>query len=123
MFYILVFVVASVLGLYVVVGLCWCILGAVLNPEVFLPYAAAAVTFISFCVFKVTNAIQTWKDMLREIIELVTVKMEFMLTETLDRCMTKLQQTLPGNLTNIGANLASGRYMHALAQTPIGPVL
>jgi hypothetical protein len=33
---------------YFTLGIVWCILGAILNPNLFLPYASAATTFIVF---------------------------------------------------------------------------
>ncbi len=59
-FYIVVHFLGSIIGCYVIIGLCWCLLGAILNPEVFLPYAAASATFIVFCGQKIKSMVNTW---------------------------------------------------------------
>ena len=59
-FYVLILVIAGLCCGYVILGSCWCILGAVLNPEVFLPYAAAAATGYSFAILKVRGAFQNF---------------------------------------------------------------
>ena len=66
-FYCLILFIASIGVGYIMLGTCWCILGAVLNPEVFLPYAAAAATGYSFAILKVRGAIQNWKAIFTEI--------------------------------------------------------
>jgi hypothetical protein len=37
---------------YIVLGLVWCILGAILNPTYFLPYATGAATFVTVMMAK-----------------------------------------------------------------------
>ncbi len=55
-FYVLLLSIFGIVGAYIVICLCWCILGAVLNPEIFLPYAAAAATFLGFIAYKLSAA-------------------------------------------------------------------
>ena len=126
-FYVLIYFVAALCSGYVIIGLCWCILGAVLNPEIFLPYAAAAATFISFILLKIKNAVNNWESILREITEIMTARMNFMLHEMLDRVIGKIKfdgaKEMIGEAGSMGAALASGRYMYALQKTPLGDVM
>ena len=46
---------------YICLVLCWCLLGAILNPDQFLPHAAAAGTFIVFSKSKYEK-LKTFRD-------------------------------------------------------------
>ena len=91
-FYVVLYFLAACIGGYIVIGLCWCILGAVLNPEIFLPYAAASGTLISFVTLKTLGAFRMFKDMLREIVTILTSKMKTMLDGMLSKVI--------GNISN-----------------------
>ena len=113
-YYIVVFDVAA-MGMWIIIALMWSILGAVLNPEVMLPKATATVTFVSVIMMKIKSTKQIISELLREITDMVSSKMEFMLTQSLDRVIGQIQGTLPGDANSVGNALASGRYMNALA--------
>ena len=140
-FYCLILFIASIGVGYIILGTCWCILGAVLNPEVFLPYAAAAATGYSFAILKVRGAIQNWKAIFTEITTIMKQRLEQQLTSQIDKVVARTRaaasstlaqigtsvdeigqqvqevQSQVQNGTSIGAALASGRYMYALQQT------
>ena len=62
-----------------------------LNPEVNLPMAAAALVFISFCLVKITSAVLLYDDILQEITDILIVNMKRMLNDTLEKIIEKLQ--------------------------------
>ena len=84
-------VLGAMIGGYVILGLCWCILGAVLNPEVFLPYAAASATFIVFVLGKLKSSVTLWREVLDEIVRFLTEKLRGMLTGMLDKVMGNIK--------------------------------
>ena len=88
-----------------------------LNPEVNLPMAAAALVFISFCLVKITSAVLLYDDILQEITDILIVNMKRMLNDTLEKIIEKLQNKGFGQ---IGAAIARGRYVHALNKTTLG---
>jgi hypothetical protein len=88
----------AICGGYIIVGLSWCILGAVLNPEVFLPYAAASATFITFCLAKLKSIMTMWREILREIIEFLTTKMKGMLSNMLDKVIGGIKGNSVGSI-------------------------
>ena len=107
-------------GGYVILCLCWCILGAVLNPEVFLPYAAASATFIVFVLGKLKSSVTLWREVLDEIVTFLTERLKGMLSGMLDKVIGNIKNNSIGN---IGQALASGRYMDAINKTPLGAVM
>jgi hypothetical protein len=76
---------------YVVICLCWCILGAVLNPEVFLPFAAAAATFIIFIFMKISSSITLVREVMRELVSEISNRMKSMLNNMLDKVISTVQ--------------------------------
>jgi hypothetical protein len=76
---------------YIVVCLCWCILGAVLNPELFLPFAAAAVTFVLFIMTKTLESVSLLQAILVMMVEEITLKMKLMLEGMLEKIIAKIQ--------------------------------
>jgi hypothetical protein len=56
---------------YIALVLVWCILGAVLNPDVFLPYAAAAATLVTFATSKVRQLTKLRSTLLRRVVDAV----------------------------------------------------
>ncbi len=57
-----------------------------------------------------------WREILREIIRFLTEKMKGTLTGRLDKVIGNLKNNY---IRNIGAALASGRYMDAINKTPL----
>ena len=113
-------VLGAFVGGYVILCLCWCILGAVLNPEVFLPYAAASATFIVFVLGKLKSSVTLWREILDEIVTFLTERLKGMLSGMLDKVIGNIKNNQFGN---IGQALASGRYMDAINKTPLGAVM
>ena len=111
---------AGGIGCYIVIGLCWCILGAVLNPQVFLPYAAASGTFITFVLAKVTGAFKMFQDILFEIVAILGQKMDKGLGNMIDTIVDNTKNASPGS---IGVALASAKYIHELNRSGMGPLV
>ena len=120
MFYTGLFIVCGALGCYIVIGLSWCILGAVLNPQVFLPYAAASSTFITFTLAKVQGALKMFQDILFEIVGILSKMMEKGLGNMLDTIIDNTKNASPGA---IGATVASAKYIHELNRSGMGPII
>ena len=107
--------VVGVASCYITVGVCWIVLGAVLNPEIYLPYASMILVLTAFLLIQIFHAVMAYKDLKMEVRENLTEKMRSMLEETLDKIIDKLQ-----NPREIGAAIARGRYVHALNKTALG---
>jgi hypothetical protein len=60
----------------------WCGLAAVLNPDKYLPYAAAAGAFVTFMVAKIAYLKKTRKDMEQRVLAAVAVKMDHVVQGT-----------------------------------------
>jgi hypothetical protein len=119
-FYILIYFLFAVVGGYIIIGLAWCILGAILNPEVFLPYAAASLTFITFIITKVTVAVKMWKEILREIVGILTGRMKLIMNDMLDKVVSNIRNSSFGEISD---TIKSGHYISALNKTSMGGML
>lgn len=83
-----IFLLMGWISFIIIVGLCWYILGAVLNPDVFLPYAAAAVTLISFVANSLKQISKLRTEVLKKVKEYVWTKLRGLMTGTLDGIVT-----------------------------------
>ena len=55
-----------------------------------------------------------WQGIFREIQEMLMTRMNFMLHEMLDRVIGKMKSDAAADVGEMGAALASGRYLYAL---------
>ena len=89
-----------------------------LNPEVFLPYTAGSVTFLSFAIFKIKNAVNNWRSILRELQLILIGRMNEILHDMLDKVILQIKfdgaAEIAEEVGTMSAALASGRYVHAL---------
>jgi hypothetical protein len=69
------FYLCCFVGYLALVGV-WYILGAVLNPDVFLPYAAAAATLFTYCTTKIRQLRTIRGSMLRKVVEAVKARFD-----------------------------------------------
>lgn len=60
---------------YICLFLIWWVLGAIINPEKFLPYATTSISFISYIVYKYNNIREFYKELEKVVIGEVTKQM------------------------------------------------
>jgi hypothetical protein len=119
-FFVFFFMLCAIVIGKIVLGLAWCLLSAILNPETFLPFAAAALTLIVFVISKIVVAYKLYRDMCIEITEILSGELRRKVDGMLEKVITVINSNVLGTLTE---NLASTRYMNSLQRTQFGPVI
>ena len=118
MFYGLSLFVLGIICTQVVIGLCWYILGAVLNPDINLPDAAAAITFISFVMTQIKN-IRTLRDeIFRKVKQAVWDKLRGLMVNTVDEIVTGIEL----NKDQFNLITEENRILDLFARTPLGEI-
>ena len=88
-FYFFLFVIIWLYWIFGVLAVVWSILGAIMNPAKFLPYAAAAVTLMVFIRAKYNN-IQAFQDQIyKKLDEVIQKKFMAKLEKTLEKVQNK----------------------------------
>lgn len=103
---------------YVILGLCWFILGAVLNPDTYLPYATAAITVITFCIAQVQmiNTIRT--EVMKRIKTMVWEKLRSLMVDTVNNVASDLENESQGIISTTQEN----KTLELFVKTPLGKI-
>ena len=83
--WVLVLISLYVLLVYLGLGTVWLILGAIVNPNAFLPYATAAATFVTAVTVKWSEFMSIAKNGLNTIMEFVSGKSETKINEMIKK--------------------------------------
>ena len=93
-FWVMLFLFLCMYMAYISVILVWCVLGAVLNPEKFLPLAAGAVVVV-VVIFQVYSKLKQIDDTLKEVVDLsVTDELRASIFDTIQKQNTDLSKAL-----------------------------
>ena len=117
-FYALALFLIGVICMAIVTGLCWYILGAVLNPDVFLPYAAAAITFITFVTTQLKNINTLRTEIFKKVKQAVWEKLRGLMIDTLDGIVSGIEL----NKGNVQVLSRENRALELFSKTPLGSI-
>lgn len=103
---------------YIVLGLCWFILGAVLNPDTYLPYATGAITIITFCIAQIQmiNLIRT--EVMKRIKTTVWEKLRSLMVDTVNNVASDLESESQGIISTSQEN----KTLELFVKTPLGTI-
>ena len=98
-FWIIIIVFIGIYTAYISMMLVWCILGAILNPQKFLPMAAGAVVVIGFCTM-IYSKLKQIDDTLKEVVSTtINLALKNSINENFEKEKLKLTQLVMKPLT------------------------
>ncbi len=114
---------ACMLGYFALV-LCWCLLGAMLNPEAFLPYATAAASFIAFAIGKYKRLSNFRSEVTEIVSNFVLRNIKHMISQSNIAGLgmdveSVVNDAVSGNLKSAVLSMAASKMRALLYKTPM----